>query len=76
MDNIAWYPAADTPNCLVLKFANPDLEIDLLALSDPVLSFFFFFFFPLFCFHALSSAFSLVKSENRKVVVTPQVFKE
>lgn len=72
-DNIARRPRCrEPPNCLALKTANPDREIDLFALLDQVLPFFLSFF----CLHALSSAISVVKSGKRKVVVTPQVFKE
>lgn len=58
------FPAAETPNCRALKFANPDL----CAWLNPGSL--------LGLFRALPPAISVVKSEWRKVVVTPQVFKE
>lgn len=38
-DNIARCPPLQTPNCLLLKIANPDRAIDLFALLNPVISF-------------------------------------
>lgn len=44
-DNIARRPRCrEPPNCLALKTANPDREIDLFALLDQVLPFFLSFF--------------------------------
>lgn len=77
-------PAAETPNCPVLKTAHADRETAPCALliksSLGLLFFFYFLFFshlnvllpPRFIFRDQST----VKSERRKVAVTPQVFKE